>query len=117
MLCVDAYTGLGGFAGILVPLFFFVAMHGFASPNTTALAMAPHGSVAGSASALLGTLQFTLDAMAGSLVGALGNGTAIPLAAVVAGCAVTAFVTNLGTRTRTIGTIRTTRTDRTIRTM
>ena len=89
--------GLADLPGILVPLFFFVAMQGFANPNTTALAMAPHGSVAGSASALLGTLQFTLGAMAGSLVGALGNGTAIPLAAVVAGCAVGAMTANVGT--------------------
>ena len=62
VLLVDAYTGFGGFAGILVPLFFFIACHGFVMPNTTALAMAPHGHVAGSASALLGTVQFVLGA-------------------------------------------------------
>jgi DHA1 family bicyclomycin/chloramphenicol resistance-like MFS transporter len=97
-LLLNASTGFGGFAGILVPLFFFVAMQGFSNPNTTALAMTPHGSVAGSASALLGTVQFTLGALAGSLVGALANRTPIPLAAVVAGCAITAFVTNLRAR-------------------
>ena len=48
-------TGFGGFAGMLVPLFCFVACLGFVMPSTTALAMAPHGAVAGSASALLGT--------------------------------------------------------------
>ena len=52
-----------------------------------------HGTVAGSASALLGTVQFALGASAGALVGALGNGTAVPLAAVIAGCAVLAFAT------------------------
>ena len=93
VLLVDAYTGFGGFAGILLPLFFFIACHGFVMPNTTALAMAPHGSVAGSASALLGTLQFVLGATAGALVGVLGNGTAVPLAAVIAGCGVAAFAT------------------------
>jgi DHA1 family bicyclomycin/chloramphenicol resistance-like MFS transporter len=93
VLLVDAYTGFGGFAGILLPLFFFIACHGFVMPNTTALAMAPHGSVAGSASALLGTLQFVLGATAGTLVGVLGNGTAVPLAAVIAGCGVAAFAT------------------------
>ena len=94
LLLADASTGFGGFAGILVPLFVFIACHGFIMPNTTALAMAPHGAVAGSASALLGTLQFVLGATAGALVGALGNGTAVPLAAVVAGCGVLAFVTH-----------------------
>ena len=93
VLLVDAYTGFGGFAGILVPLFCFIACHGFVMPNTTALAMAPHGSVAGSASALLGTLQFVLGATAGALVGLLGNGTAVPFAAVIAACGAAALAT------------------------
>jgi MFS transporter, DHA1 family, multidrug resistance protein len=93
VLLIDAATGFGGFAGILVPLFFYIATHGFIMPNTTALAMAPHGAVAGSASALLGTVQFVLGASAGALLGVLGNGTAVPLAAVIAGCAALAFVT------------------------
>src|SRR5688572_20248624 len=93
VLLLDAYSGFGGFTGILVPLFCFIACHGFVMPNTTALAMEPHGSVAGSASALLGTLQFVLGATAGILVGMLGNGTAVPLAAVIAGCGAAAFVT------------------------
>ena len=93
VLLLDAYTGFGGFAGILLPLFFYIATHGFIMPNTTALAMAPHGAVAGSASALLGTIQFVLGASAGALVSALGNGTAIPLAAVIAGCGALAFAT------------------------
>ncbi len=91
VLVVDAYTGAGGFAGILVPLFVFIACHGFVMPNTTALAMAPHGRVAGSASALLGTLQFVLGATAGTLVGVLGDGTAVPFAAVIAACGTGAF--------------------------
>ena len=52
--------------------------------------MAPHGENAGSASALLGTLQFVLGAGAGALVGAMANGTAVPLAAVIASCGVAA---------------------------
>ena len=59
----------------------FITCYGFVVPNTTALAMAPHGQVAGSASALLGTIQFVLASITGALVGALANGTAIPLAA------------------------------------
>jgi DHA1 family bicyclomycin/chloramphenicol resistance-like MFS transporter len=90
-LLVNAYFGFGGFAGILVPLFVFIATHGFVMPNTTALAMAPHGSVAGSASALLGSVQFVLGAAAGTLVGAAGNGTAVPLAAMLAACGASAF--------------------------
>jgi DHA1 family bicyclomycin/chloramphenicol resistance-like MFS transporter len=91
-LLVDASTGVGGFAGILVPLFVFIATHGFVMPNTTALAMAPYGTVAGSASALIGSLQFVLGSAAAAAVGAVSNGTAVPLAAVIAGCATGAFV-------------------------
>ena len=94
-LLVDAYTGFGGFAGILVPLFCFIACHGFTMPNTTALAMSPYGAVAGSASALMGTLQFLLGAASGSLVSAFGNGTAVPFAAVIAGCGLAAFLVHL----------------------
>jgi DHA1 family bicyclomycin/chloramphenicol resistance-like MFS transporter len=90
-LLVDAYTGFGGFAGILVPLFCFIICHGFTAPNTTALAMSPYGAVAGSASALMGTLQFVLGAATGELVSAFGNGTAVPFAAVIAGCGLAAF--------------------------
>jgi MFS transporter, DHA1 family, multidrug resistance protein len=97
VLLIDAYTGFGDFPGILVPLWVFVATHGVVSPTTTALAMAPHGAVAGSASALLGTLQFVVGAIAGTLVGVLGDGTAVPFAAVIAACGVVAFVTNLRT--------------------
>lgn len=94
VLLFDAYTGVGGFAGILVPLFCYIACHGFVLPNTTALAMAPHGKVAGSASALLGTVQFVLASLTGALVAALADGTPVPLAAVIAGCGVAAFVSH-----------------------
>jgi MFS transporter, DHA1 family, multidrug resistance protein len=98
LLVADAFTGFGGFAGLLVPLFFFIAVHGFVSPNSTALAMAPHGRVAGTASALMGTVQFVLGATAGSLISAFADGTARPFAAVVGGCGVLAFLMNAGIR-------------------
>ena len=94
VLLFDAYSGFGGFTGILIPLFCYIACHGFVMPNTTGLAMAPHGRVAGSASALLGTIQFVLGSIAAALVGAFANGTAVPLAVVIAGCGVAAFITN-----------------------
>ena len=95
VLLVDAYSGFGGFAGILVPLFFYIACHGFVLPNTTALAMAPHGQVAGSASALLGTLQFVLaldDRRARRC--ACQRHARFRSAAVIAGCGVAAFITH-----------------------
>ena len=87
-LVTGVSTGFAGFLGLLVPLFCFVACLGFVMPSTTALAMAPHGAVAGSASALLGTVQFTMGATSGALVGVLSNGTAVPFGAVIAVCGV-----------------------------
>jgi DHA1 family bicyclomycin/chloramphenicol resistance-like MFS transporter len=88
-----AGTALGwiGLAGTAVLLFVYVASVGCLFPNTTALAMASHGNKAGSASALVGTLQFTLAAIAASTVGALNSGSALPMSAVIAACAASAF--------------------------
>jgi DHA1 family bicyclomycin/chloramphenicol resistance-like MFS transporter len=90
-ILLDAYSGFGGFTGILIPLFVFISCYGFIMPNTTAVAMSSHGAIAGTASALLGTLQFILGATAGAVVGELGNGTAVPFAAVIACCGLSAF--------------------------
>ncbi len=81
-------TGLGGFPALLIALFCYIAMIGAVMPLTVALGMGPHGAVAGSASALMGTLQFAIGAGAGSLLGTLQNGTAMPMAGVIAGCGV-----------------------------
>jgi MFS transporter, DHA1 family, multidrug resistance protein len=91
-LLFGGYTNYAGLVGIVIPLWFFIAMHGIVSPNTTALAMNPYGAVAGSASALLGTVQFGLGAAAGSLISALADGTARPFVSVVAGCGIGAFL-------------------------
>ena len=59
---------------IVVLLFVVVASVGFVFPNATALALADHPRVAGSASALLGVLQFIVGAAAAPLVGVGGTG-------------------------------------------
>jgi DHA1 family bicyclomycin/chloramphenicol resistance-like MFS transporter len=92
LLALVAATALGGLVGLLAPLFVCIASVGLVGPNTSAAAMAPHGRVAGSASALLGTLQFVVGAIAGTLVGALHNGTALPMAGVIAICEIAALV-------------------------
>jgi MFS transporter, DHA1 family, multidrug resistance protein len=98
VLLVDVVTGTGGFAGILVPLFVVVASVGFIVPNMVVMAMAPQGAIAGTASALLGTIQFALGAIAGGAVSLFNNGTAIPLGAVIATCGVGAYLAFLNTR-------------------
>jgi DHA1 family bicyclomycin/chloramphenicol resistance-like MFS transporter len=92
LLLAGTVAGVIGLAGTAVLLFVYIASVGCLFPNTTALAMAAHGNKAGSASALVGTLQFTLAAIAASAVGAANNGTALPMAAMIAACAATAFM-------------------------
>ena len=92
LLVVSAATGLGGFPGMLFVLFFCIASTGLIGPNTTAGAMAPYARQAGSASAMLGAVQFGLGATASALVGLLFNGTAVPMAATIALCGVGSFV-------------------------
>lgn len=91
VLIVMAATGVAGFIGLLIPLFFSIAGVGLVGPNATAAAMARYGRMAGSASALLGATQFVIGAAASALVGVLDNGTALPMAGVIAGCGLSAL--------------------------
>src|SRR6185369_11075186 len=81
LLTVAAATGIGGFAAQACLIFICLCMTGLLYPNITALAMAPFDKAAGSASALLGTIQYTLGASGGALVGLFHNGTALPMTA------------------------------------
>jgi len=85
-------AGVGGFPLLLALLFLTIASTGMVGPNATALAMAPYGRRAGSASALLGATQFAAGALAGAFVGLLANGTALPMVGVIALCGVSAWV-------------------------
>lgn len=80
-------------------MFVCLCMTGLLYPNLTALALAPFDRTAGSASALLGTIQYTLGASAGALVGMLHNGTAVPMTATMAACGVVGWCAVVG-RTR-----------------
>lgn len=92
LLAAVTVTGSGGFVGMLVVLFCCVASVGLVLPNATAAAMAPFGKQAGSASALLGSLQFAAGAGTGALISALHNGTALPMVGTIAACGGAAFV-------------------------
>jgi MFS transporter, DHA1 family, multidrug resistance protein len=70
-----AMAGLHSLAALLPLLFVFESCVGFISPNSTVGALSRHGGHAGSASALMGTGQYVLGAVAGLLVGILTDGT------------------------------------------
>jgi len=73
-------------------LFFVVALRGLTFPNASAGAMAPFPDKAGSASALLGSVQFAIAAIASGAVSLFHNGTALPMAGVIAVCGLLALV-------------------------
>ncbi|MDD2336324.1 MAG: multidrug effflux MFS transporter [Geobacteraceae bacterium] len=81
-------TGFGGFPAEIVLIFVSICMTGLLYPNVIALAMTPFEKEAGSASALLGTIQYTLGATAGALVGVFQNGTAVSMIGTMVVCGV-----------------------------
>jgi len=101
LLAVVLAGGLGVWA-VLVPMFVIVSSLSFVLPNSTALALADHAEVAGTASALLGVCQFLIGALVAPLVGAGGTDSAVPMAAVMTASACGAVLARgaAGTRRR-----------------
>lgn len=93
LLC--ALLDLGGFLGVVVPIVFAMGSMGFVMPNTAVGALSRHAAQAGSASALMGTLQFILAALSGVLVGGLTDGTARPMAALMVAGAIGAVAADI----------------------
>lgn len=90
ILLAAAVAGTG-LAGIVAGLFVMMCGQGLTLPGTGALALAGQPpQVAGSASALLGVLQFALGACFAPLVGLVGSDTATPMAGVILGLIVAA---------------------------
>lgn len=83
----------GGLWPLLACLLGLAIATGMVIPTATVLAMAGHGHVAGSASALLGLAQFGLAGVLAPLVGLGGSETALPMAIVIAACGVGALAT------------------------
>jgi DHA1 family bicyclomycin/chloramphenicol resistance-like MFS transporter len=78
-----------GLPAVLVSLFLLVLSVGLASPNATALALADHPHIAGSAAALLGLGQYAIGCALAPLTGLSGETS---FAWVIAGSALTAAV-------------------------
>lgn len=84
-LLIVALTDTGGLLGLMIPLFFVVASAGLCFPNAPAIALNRHGESAGTAAAMLGAAQFMIGGAVAPLVGALANGTPVPMAGVMVG--------------------------------
>ncbi|MGX5680907.1 multidrug effflux MFS transporter [Schumannella luteola] len=73
-----------GLVGILIPLWFFIFACGFTFPATQVLALANHGSEAGTAASLLGALNFGLAGLISPIVGLFHIDNAIPMGSIMA---------------------------------
>jgi DHA1 family bicyclomycin/chloramphenicol resistance-like MFS transporter len=65
---------------------------GLTVPIASVLALDKHGAIAGTASALMGTLQFVTGAVSMAITGAFANGTAAPMVAGMAACSLLALI-------------------------
>ena len=68
---------------VALPILVAMSTNGFIMPNSTVGALSRHAAHAGSASALMGTMQFILGAVSGLLVGIASDGTVRPMAALM----------------------------------
>ena len=84
VLVILAFSGVHILWAIVAPLVVVLGCQGFNNANATAGALSRHAGHAGSASALMGTFQFSLGASSGVLVGFLTDGTPRGMAALMA---------------------------------
>jgi DHA1 family bicyclomycin/chloramphenicol resistance-like MFS transporter len=73
-----------------------IASLGFILPNANAAALATHGQLAGTASALIGALQFALATLAGVAMGASQSPRLLPMAALMALCTLAGWLVHRG---------------------
>jgi DHA1 family bicyclomycin/chloramphenicol resistance-like MFS transporter len=76
---------------VLSVLFGLLVSHGFISPNAAALALSKHGEQAGTASAVMGVIQYGLGIITISITSLFEAKSALPLASVIGACSCLAF--------------------------
>lgn len=92
ILLLGAFYGFTGLKSTILLIFIFLCCQGFSFPNSSALALTPFSRNAGSASALMGSIQMALGAFASVMVSILSNHTALPMTGVMALCALSSLI-------------------------
>jgi len=85
-------TGNMSLGYIIVLIFLYLSCQGFVFPNASALALNPFSKLAGSASALLGSVQMAIGALASFLTSILHNNTEFPMVGVMAACTISSCI-------------------------
>ena len=85
-------SGVDSLPVMMAMLFIAFGFLGLVVPSSAVLALDDHGAIAGTASALMGTLQFGAGIVVMAVVGLFLDGTAVPMLAGIAGASVIALV-------------------------
>ncbi|MDE3177554.1 MAG: multidrug effflux MFS transporter [Pseudomonadota bacterium] len=93
---LEARTGWGGFYGLVAAMVAYGASSGFIVANSVAGALAAFPHRAGGASAFVGAFHYGSGIFSAALVGWLADGTAVPMAAILAAGGVGSFLCTLG---------------------
>lgn len=96
-------TGHDSLAVLLTLLFGGYGMLGLIIPTSSILALEDHGAIAGTASALMGTLQFATGALVMAVGGQFANGTPLPMITGIAGSALACWLLVMATLRGTRG--------------
>jgi DHA1 family bicyclomycin/chloramphenicol resistance-like MFS transporter len=91
LLTAVTLAGVDNLYVLIGMLFLAFGSMGLVIPSTAVLALEDYGPTAGTASAMLGTLQLVVGATVSVIVSAISNGTVLPLAATMFCCAMAAF--------------------------
>jgi DHA1 family bicyclomycin/chloramphenicol resistance-like MFS transporter len=89
---IGAIYGWFGLGGTIFMIFILLCCVGTISPNASALTLAPFSKSAGTASALMGALQLGLGALASLSVSFFDSRSAAPMAGIMAGSTLIAFL-------------------------
>jgi DHA1 family bicyclomycin/chloramphenicol resistance-like MFS transporter len=95
LLLVLYMAGMQGLPVMIALLFVGYGFLGLVMPSAAVLALDEHGEIAGTASALMGTLQFITGAAVMAVVGVFVDGTALPMLAGIAGSALVTLLLTL----------------------
>lgn len=95
VLAADAHFGWGGLWGLVLPIFFYVAMNGFIVANSVAAALAPFPQQTGAASSLLGAIHYGSGILSAALVSWLSDGTPWTMAWIMAMAGIGSLATAL----------------------
>ena len=92
ILFAATLAGLDNVYALIAMLLVSFGAMGPLGPATAVMALDSHGTRAGTASALLGTLQLFVGMAVVSITGIVSDGTVLPLVSAIFACALAAFL-------------------------